>query len=125
MVCQDGRSAWALAGGGVGVGRAGRAHLAQVKVCVAEEVCMVLPHQANHVIIQLVLFEHGDGKIRLFHCHIQPEDKEGTLLLVLQGRGCTPSRPPLLQALVPQPRHTHLSASRYLPCFSISWACVM
>lgn len=51
-----------------------RAHLAQVEVCVTEEIWVVLPYQADHIIIQLVLFEHGDGKIRLFHCHVEPGD---------------------------------------------------
>jgi hypothetical protein len=101
-----------------GMGRVGwagleRAHLAQVKVCVAEEVWMVLPHQANHVVIQLVLFEHGDGEIRLLHRHVQPADRKGVLRLLLHILEATPSP------------ETHLSASRYLPCFSISWACVM
>lgn len=60
---------------------------------------MVLPHQANHVIIQLVLFKHGDGEIRLLHCYVQPADRKGAL------RYCFPSsRPPL-------PGHSPLSLS--------------
>lgn len=47
-----------------------RAHLAQMQVCVAEEIWVVLPYQADHIIIQLVLFEHADGEVRLFHGHI-------------------------------------------------------
>lgn len=80
-----------------GQGRVGwpgleRAHLAQVKVCVAKEVWMVLPHQANHVVIQLVLFKHGDGEIRLLHCHVQPADRKGALRLLLHILTAIPSR---------------------------------
>lgn len=53
----------------------GRAHLAQMEVRVTEKVWVVLPYQADHVIIHLVLFEHGNGEIRLFHCHIQPGER--------------------------------------------------
>lgn len=55
-----------------------RAHLAQMQVCVTEEIWVVLPYQADHIVIQFVLFEHGNGKIRLFHCHIQPGDGRDT-----------------------------------------------
>lgn len=51
---------------------------------------MVLPHQTNHVIIQLVLFEHGDSKIRLFHCHVQPEGRGGTWIPAATASGQRP-----------------------------------
>lgn len=102
---------------------------------------MVLPYQADHIIIQLVLFEHGDGKIRLFHCHVEPGDGRYTWDL-LHPDSCShshsreiPSLPsrqrtfflrllppcsPEASLHIPSGAAAHLSASRYLPCFSIS-----
>lgn len=54
------------------------AHLAQVQVRVTQEIWVMLPYEADHIVIQLVLFEHGDGKIWLFHCHIQPGGRRHT-----------------------------------------------
>lgn len=106
---QDGeRGRWSLFEEEMGRDRR-RAHLAQMQVCVTEEIWVVLPYQADHVIIQLVLFEHGDGKIGLFHCHVQPGDGRYTWGLLdpssccrivpkrsyhcLLGRGHKPSDP--------------------------------
>lgn len=81
---------------------------------------MVLPYQADHVVIQLVLFEHGDGKIGLLHCHIQPEDRGCTWshrqlhppAAAASGQRPPASSPSLLQALKPQlPPHSPFSLS--------------
>lgn len=63
---------------GVETGMNSWAHLAQMEVCVTEEIGMVLAYQADHIVIQLVLFEHGDGQVRLFHCHVEPAGERQT-----------------------------------------------